>query len=142
MTIRTVPSNIFRQVIIFARTVARPNLALKVLVDQNRFAEAVAALRQGTEAIPDDPRLRNELARLLATSPDTGTRNESRAPALYENRAPSAFRLHRTTTAITAPCKYCSPCVSFSESLGVQPGHSLSRPIVSDAEAVFTDGFP
>jgi len=72
----------FRKSITFRPTVAEAYLALgKVLVDQNRFAEAVAALRQGTEAIPDDPRLRNELARLLATSPDTGTRNESRAPA-------------------------------------------------------------
>ena len=70
-----------RKSITFRPTAAEAYLALgKVLVDQNRFAEAVAALRQGTEAIPDDLRLRNELARLLATSPDTGVRNRPRTP--------------------------------------------------------------
>ena len=49
---------------------AEAYLALgKLLVEQNRLAEAVAALREGTEAVPDDLRLVNELARLQAASP-------------------------------------------------------------------------
>jgi Flp pilus assembly protein TadD len=60
----------FRKSITFRPNAAEAYLALgKLLVEQNRSAEAVAALRQGIAAVPDDPRLRNELARLLATSP-------------------------------------------------------------------------
>jgi protein O-mannosyl-transferase len=60
----------FRKSITFRPNAAEAYLALgKLLVEQKRLAEAVSALRQGTEAIPDNPRLRNELARLLATSP-------------------------------------------------------------------------
>jgi tetratricopeptide (TPR) repeat protein len=42
----------------------------KVLARQNRFAEAVAVLRQGLQATPQDLPLRHELASLLARSPD------------------------------------------------------------------------
>jgi len=60
----------FRKSITFRPNSAEAYLALgKLLVEQNRSTEAIAALRQGTEAMPDDPRLRNELARLLAASP-------------------------------------------------------------------------
>ncbi len=60
----------FRKSIAFRPNSAEAYLALgKLLVEHNRSAEAVTALRQGTEAIPDDPRLRKELARLLAASP-------------------------------------------------------------------------
>ena len=66
----------FRKSITIRPNSAEGYLALgKVLVEQNRFTEAIAALRQGTEAVPDDLRVRNELARLLATSPRTGVRN-------------------------------------------------------------------
>jgi len=66
----------FRKSITFRPSNADAYLALsKVLVKQNRFVEAVTALRQGVEAVPDDPRVRNELARLLATPPGTGVRN-------------------------------------------------------------------
>ena len=66
----------FRKSITFRPNTPEAYLALdKVLVEQNRFTEAIAALRQGTEAVPDDLRVRNELARLLATSPGTGVRN-------------------------------------------------------------------
>ena len=60
----------FRKSITFRPNTPETYLALgKVLAEQSRFAEAIAVLRQGTEAVPDDPRVRNELARLLATSP-------------------------------------------------------------------------
>jgi protein O-mannosyl-transferase len=59
----------FRKSITFRPNSAETYLALaRVLVEQNRSTEAVATLRQGTEAITDDPRLRNELARLLSPS--------------------------------------------------------------------------
>jgi protein O-mannosyl-transferase len=62
----------FRKSIAFRPNSADVYLALgKVLVEQHRFAEAVAAIRQGTEAVPNDLRLRNELARLLALSPNS-----------------------------------------------------------------------
>ena len=60
----------FRKSITYRPNTAEAYLALgKLLVEQNRSAEAVIVLRQGTKAVPDNPRLRNELARLLATSP-------------------------------------------------------------------------
>ncbi len=58
----------------------RPNsadacLALsKVLTRQHRFTEAVALLRQGLQAAPQDLPLQNQLASLLAQSPDTNAR--------------------------------------------------------------------
>ncbi len=59
----------FRKSITFRPNAPEAYLALgKLLVEQNRSTEAITALRQGTEAVPDDPRLRNELTRLLATS--------------------------------------------------------------------------
>lgn len=59
----------FRKSITFRSNAAETYLALaKVLAEQHRFAEAVVTLRQGTEAVPDDLRLRNELGRLLALS--------------------------------------------------------------------------
>ena len=60
----------FRKSITFRPNAAETYLALgKVLAEQSRFAEAIAALRQGTAAVPNDPRLRNELAQLRAMSP-------------------------------------------------------------------------
>jgi len=60
----------FRKSITFRPNTAEAYLALgKLLIEQHRPAEAVIALRQGTAAVPDDPRLRHELTRLLATSP-------------------------------------------------------------------------
>jgi tetratricopeptide (TPR) repeat protein len=60
----------FRKSITFRPNAAEAYLALgKLLVEQNRSAEAVTVLRQGTQAVPDDPRLRKELALLLSKSP-------------------------------------------------------------------------
>lgn len=59
----------FRKSITFRPHSADTYLALaKVLADQNRLAEAIATLRQGREAVPDDLRLPTELDRLLALS--------------------------------------------------------------------------
>ena len=61
----------FRRSIAFRPNFADTYLALsKVLARQNRFAEAVAVLRQGLQAAPQDLSLRHELALLLAQSPD------------------------------------------------------------------------
>ena len=60
----------FRKSITFRPNTPETYLALgKVLAEQSRFAEAIAALRQGTEAVPGDLRMRDELARLRAMSP-------------------------------------------------------------------------
>jgi tetratricopeptide (TPR) repeat protein len=59
----------FRKSITFRPNSAETYLSLgKVLAEQSRFAEAIVALRQGADAVPDDLRIRDQLARLLATS--------------------------------------------------------------------------
>ena len=83
----------FRKSITFRPNSADTYLALAtVLVEQNRISEAVAALRQGTGAVPDDLRVRNELVRLLTLTPNT-------------NFSPTATTLWKTATPSPAPGK-------------------------------------
>jgi tetratricopeptide (TPR) repeat protein len=51
---------------------------------QQRFTEAVAALRSGLRSVPGDVRMLNLLARILATAPDEAVRKGAEAVALAE----------------------------------------------------------
>ena len=77
---------------------------VEVLIEQSRFAEAVATLRQGVEVVPNDLRLRNELAWLLATSPDTRVRNGLEAERIAHDllQAPGTHRFEILDTLAAA----------------------------------------
>jgi Flp pilus assembly protein TadD len=58
-----------------------------VLNKENRFAEALATLRQGLEVAPNDLRLRNKLTWLLVTSPDASV-GKGQKPSNSHGAAP------------------------------------------------------
>ncbi len=68
-----------------ATNVAAHRNAARALARMRRFREALAALRRGLAAVPDDPRLTNALAWMLATCPDDDLRDGVEAVRLAED---------------------------------------------------------
>ncbi len=70
---------------------------------QRRFGEAVSTLRQGLGVAPDDVRLLNFLARILATAPEDEVRDGAEAVSLGERACElTEYRRHGTLDTLAA----------------------------------------